>query len=103
MNVEQPGIYINVIIAVGGAIWFLVTALIVYIWRTSMTRITKLEQKDEATISGLLKNPILTIASHNILCGEVWKYLMEKLESMEKGIRLEIKNAILEAARNGKK
>ena len=27
---------------------------------------------------------------------------IEKLDAMEKGIRLEIKNAILEAARNGK-
>lgn len=99
----MEGIYINLIIAVGGAVWVLVSALIIYIWKSSMNRITKLEDKDEATISGLLKNPNLTIASHNILCSETWKHLMEKLESMEKGIRLEIKNAILEAARNGKK
>jgi len=102
MSTEHPGVYINFIIAIGGAIWVLVTALIVYIWRSSVMRITKLEQKDEITIAGLLKNPILTIASHTALCSETWKHLMEKLDAMEKGIRLEIKNAILEAARNGR-
>lgn len=98
---EHPGIYVNVIIAVGSAIWVLVTALIVYIWKSSMTRITKLEQKDELTITGLLENPVLTISSHALLCNDTWKHLVEKLEGIEKGIRLEIKNAILEAARNG--
>jgi len=98
---EQPGVYIGAIIAVGGAIWVLLTALIVYIWKSSMTRISKLEEKDEQTIAGLIRNPVLTISSHNLLCNETWKHLMDKLDSMEKGIRLEIKNAILEAARNG--
>jgi hypothetical protein len=98
---EHSGLYVNLIIVTGGAVWVLVSALIVYIWKSSMGRISKLEQRDEQTITGLIKNPVLTIANHNLLCNETWKHLMDKLDSMEKGIRLEIKNAILEAARNG--
>jgi hypothetical protein len=101
-TLQHPGIYINAIIAIWGAIWVLVTALIIYIWKGSMTRISKLEQKDETTIIGLIKNPVLTISSHSLLCNVTWKRLEEKLDSMEKEIKLEIKNAILEAARNGK-
>jgi len=99
---DHSGLFVNIIITVGATVWALVTGLIVYIWRSSMSRITKLEQKDELTITGLLKNPVLTISSHALLCNDTWKHLVEKLESMENGIRLEIKNAILEAARNGK-
>jgi hypothetical protein len=95
----------NVIVAVGIAVWALISGLLVYIWRSDravlVDRLNKIETDRGTSIKELIGNPILTIHSHSLLCAEVWRHLNEKLDSMEKGIRLEIKNAILEAARNG--
>jgi len=102
MTTEHPGIYVNAIIVVGGAVWVLISALIVYIWRSSMGRISKLEEKDEITISKLLLNPVLTIQTHHLLCEGNWTRFTERIALLEENIGLKIEKAILEASRNGK-
>jgi hypothetical protein len=102
MTTDHPGIYVNAIIAVGGAVWVLVSALIVYIWRSSMGRISKLEEKDETTIAKLLLNPVLTIQTHHLLCEGNWTRFTDRIVLLEENIGLKIEKAILEASRNGK-
>ncbi len=117
MNAEQ-GMYVNVILAVGGTVWVLVSGLIVYIWRNSMARISKLERNDEAGLSKLIDNPPLTINTHVGLCDRTIsklsthfesqidnsiKLISQKINLMEENIGLKIEKAILLAARNGRK
>jgi hypothetical protein len=93
---------IAIVIAVGVAIWGLISGLLVYIWRSDRSilvdRLEKIEQAREKQLSELIANPVLTIMSHGIICNGVWKHLNEKLDA----IRVEIRNAILEASKNGK-
>lgn len=100
MLVTHSESYVGVIIAVGGAVWVLISALIVYIWRSSMSRILKLEEKDELTIAKLLLNPVLTVQTHHLLCEGNWKRFTERIELLEENIGLKIEKAILEAVHN---
>jgi hypothetical protein len=113
-TIQHPGIYINAIIAVGMAIWVLVSGLIVYIWRSNLKvtkekldssekRIAELEVAKALALDKLVLNPVLTIPVHEIFCNGVWTRFNERVMLMEDNIGLKIKNAILEAARNGAK
>ena len=128
MSTEHPGIYINMVIAVGGAVWVLISSLIVYIWRTSILqtrkqfiivdeRVSALERSGGLAVSKLIENPILSVTAHTALCGKNTsdvtnqfnnslessvRLISQRIDLMEVNIGLRIEKAILEAARNGK-
>ena len=113
MSMEQPGVYVNIVIAVGGAVWVLITGLIVYIWRSSAKsndkshaelekRVTELELAKSLALDKLLLNPVLTIPVHAVFCGGVWDRFTERVALMEENIGLRIEKAVLESARNGR-
>jgi len=110
---EHPGVYVNMIISVLGAVWVLITGLIVYIWRSSAKsndkshaelekRVTELELAKSLALDKLLLNPVLTIPIHAVFCGEVWNRFTERVALMEENIGLKIEKAVLESARNGR-
>jgi hypothetical protein len=94
--------HLNVIIPVGLAVWGLISALIVYIWISVMKRLEIIEKEKTETVRLLIEHPVLTISSHSLLCSEMWKHLGDRMNDLEKSINLTIRNAILEAARNGR-
>jgi len=116
------------VIAVSGAVWALISSLIVYIWRTSILqtrkqfivvdeRISTLERSGGVAVSKLVENPILSVAVHTALCSKNTdgvtnlfnnnlessvRLISQRIDLMEVNIGLRIEKAILEAARNGK-
>ena len=94
--------HLNVIIPVGLAVWGLVSTLIVYIWVSMMKRLDAIEKEKTDAFKLLIEHPVLTISSHSLLCTEMWKHLGDRMNDLEKSINLTIRNAILEAARNGR-
>jgi len=113
MSMEHPGGYVNVMISVLGAVWVLITGLIVYIWRSSAKsndkshaelekRVTELELAKSLALDKLLLNPVLTIPVHAVFCGGVWDRFIERVALMEENIGLKIEKAVLESARNGR-
>jgi len=65
-------------------------------------RLEIIEQEKKDAIKLLIEHPVLTISSHSILCAEIWKHLGDKIDNVESNIKLAIRNAILEAAKNGR-
>jgi len=113
ISMEHPGVYVNIIIAILGAVWALLTGLIVYIWRSSTKsnesthaelekRTAALEAAKSLALDKLLLNPVLTIPVHAVFCGEVWARFLDRVALMEENIGLKIEKAILESAKNGR-
>ena len=98
---------VSVVIYVLGIAWALVSGLLIYIWRNSMVRITKLETFNEVAIAKLIEAPVLTIIAHTDLCSRTLdgfhKVVSIRMDAMEKNIGLQIEKAILQAWKNGAK
>ena len=125
---EHAGIYVNLFIAIGCAIWVLLSALIVYIWQAQKTqykealdvvllRVTALERTGTIAITKLAENPIMSIESHTSICTKntndvtthfaysldgAMKLLTQRIDLVEVNIGLKIERAILQSFRNGK-
>ena len=98
---------VYLIVAIGIAVWGLISGLLVYIWRSDrkilVDRLEKLEDDRSATIKELLANPVLTISSHAIICDRMWNLLNDKLESIENNMVAIIKAAVLDAMKESKR
>lgn len=98
---------VSLVIYILGIAWALISGLIIYIWRNSMVRITKLETFNEIAIAKLIEAPVLTVLSHADLCSRTLdgfhKIVSVRMDSMEKNIGLQIEKAILQAWKNGAK
>ena len=98
---------VTTVIYVLGIAWALISGLLVYIWRNSMVRITKLETFNEIAVAKLIEAPVLTVMSHADLCSRTLdgfhKIVSMRMDAMEKNIGLQIEKAILQAWKNGAK
>ena len=125
---EYPGFYVNIIIAIGGAVWVLLSTLIVYIWQvqksqykealnTVLSRVSALELSSSIAITKLVETPTMSIESHTSICTKntndvtthfaynldsAMRLLTQRIDLVEVNIGLKIDRAILQSFKNGK-